>query len=233
MKIHIHPDLRSSARLGVFLAEEVRVLRRQEILWGRFQILSRSVRETARTKNPLENGDLLKVKKFVKAVGLDPERHRTSSELLLRKTLKSLPVLQVNSVVDAANLVSLETMLPVSCYDLARIRGDVELRLGRENEKFDTAARDKFDAAGVPVLSDTPGAFGSMLADSARTTVGSHARRILVVVFGGSAHSDSALKGGMESLAELLSQFSFARVGTHHLVKDEAVLAPGPAVGRV
>ncbi|MBI5368892.1 MAG: hypothetical protein HZA54_17790 [Planctomycetes bacterium] len=222
MKLSIAQALRPAARIGCLVAEGVHVARRDETLWGQFQMLSRRVREEARSRNLLENGELQKVRKFVKAVGLDPERFLTSAELLLRKALKNLPISQVNSVVDAAAFLALETQLPVSCYDLARLHGPLEFRAGRPEERFDTTTRDKFSAAEVPVLCDERGPFGSPLADAARTAPGNHTHRVLAVVYAGNAVTEATLRRCLEGLAERLAHHSRARVGAPILIVDEA-----------
>ncbi len=73
---------------------------------------------------------------FYWKIGIDPTKQRPSSEALLRRGLKgNIPV--INNVVDAGNIASMETLVPIGLYDIDLIEGELELRFARDGEIFE------------------------------------------------------------------------------------------------
>jgi DNA/RNA-binding domain of Phe-tRNA-synthetase-like protein len=126
---------------------------------------------------------LSEVRAMYRAVGLDPTRRRPSSEALLRRVQRGEPLPRINSLVDVCNWCSLEFQLPYGLYDLDRVTGAVELRLGREGEQYAGIRKDEVHVGGRLTLADAHGPFGNPTSDSARTMVALGATRALVVVF--------------------------------------------------
>src|ERR1700722_18999296 len=71
-----------------------------------------------------------------KALGKDPSRTRGSAEALLRRVVAGKGLPQINAVVDAINLASVESRLPIGLYDLAHVEGDITFRAGRSGETY-------------------------------------------------------------------------------------------------
>jgi DNA/RNA-binding domain of Phe-tRNA-synthetase-like protein len=73
---------------------------------------------------------------FYWKIGIDPTKQRPSSEALLRRGLKGkIPI--INNVVDAGNIASMETLIPIGLYDIDLISGDLELRFAKRGEIFE------------------------------------------------------------------------------------------------
>jgi DNA/RNA-binding domain of Phe-tRNA-synthetase-like protein len=123
------------------------------------------------------------VRTMYKRVGLDPTKTRPSSEALLRRVRRGDELPRVNSAVDVINWCSVETQLPFGLYDTDRIRGEVQLRLGRDGESYPGIRKDVVHVAGRLTLADDAGPFGNPTSDSARTMVTPATRRVLVVIF--------------------------------------------------
>jgi DNA/RNA-binding domain of Phe-tRNA-synthetase-like protein len=103
--------------------------------------------------------------------GLDPTRHRPSSEALLRRVLQGKGLPRVNSLVDVANVVSLRLQVPVGLYDLARVEGPLTLRLGLPGESYAGIRKEVVNVEGRLCVSDSLGPCGNPSADSARTMI--------------------------------------------------------------
>jgi DNA/RNA-binding domain of Phe-tRNA-synthetase-like protein len=123
------------------------------------------------------------VRAMYRRFGVDPTKTRPSSEALLRRIRKGEPIPRITPLVDVGNWCSVETRMPYGLYDLARIRGPIELRLGREGEAYPGIRKDVVHVAGRLTLADADGPFGNPTADSARTMVSGETREALVVVF--------------------------------------------------
>lgn len=138
----------------------------------------------ARLRLSVEAADITSsVRSMYKRVGLDPTKHRPSSEALLRRVKKGEPLPRVNSLVDVINWCSVESQLPFGLYDAARIVGPIVLRLGRAGESYPGIRKDEVHVEGRLVLADDEGPFGNPSSDSERTKVTEATTRALVVVF--------------------------------------------------
>jgi DNA/RNA-binding domain of Phe-tRNA-synthetase-like protein len=103
--------------------------------------------------------------------GVDPTRYRPSSEALLRRVRRGDPLPRVNSLVDVANVVSLCLQVPIGLYDLAEVRGELHVRLGRDGESYGGIGRGVVSVAGRICVADDLGPCGNPSADSARTMI--------------------------------------------------------------
>ena len=137
-----------------------------------------------------------------KAFGRDPGRVRISSEALYRRLRQGKELYQINTAVDANNLVSLETGFSLGTYDLACLQGNLVLRLGREGESYAGIGKDTLDLNRMPLLADAMGPFGCPCSDSQRAMIVADSpdsaapRQLLTVIYGFS---------GRQAVAEAIS----------------------------
>jgi DNA/RNA-binding domain of Phe-tRNA-synthetase-like protein len=104
--------------------------------------------------------------------GLDPTRHRPSSEALLRRVLRGDEFPRINSLVDIANVLSLRLQVPVGLYDLAHVRdGRLKLRLGRPGEAYTGIGKERVNVSGRICVADAEGPCGNPSSDSRRTMI--------------------------------------------------------------
>jgi DNA/RNA-binding domain of Phe-tRNA-synthetase-like protein len=73
---------------------------------------------------------------FFWRVGLDPTKTRPSAEALIRRLLLGKPFPRVNTLVDAYNLASVETLIPIAAFDLDLLKMNLHMRRAREGELF-------------------------------------------------------------------------------------------------
>ncbi len=158
-----------------------------------------------------------------KAFGMDPSRHRPSSEALLRRVLKGLDLYRINSAVDSCNLASLEFLLPVGMYDLDRVRGDVTVRVGADGDEYPGIRKGPVHVGGRIALYDTAGPFGSPTSDSARTCVEEGATSILAVIFAPARYDHQAMGEHLELFGARFGAYCGAGVAmSHRLGWEEA-----------
>lgn len=117
-----------------------------------------------------------------KAFGKDPSRYRLACESLLRRIVKGNELYRINNLVDAGNILSLETKRSVAVLDYQKIRGDVVIRLGRADDEYYGIGRGRINVESIPVYADALGAFGSSTSDTERTSVTSDTRKLLVLI---------------------------------------------------
>ena len=144
-------------------------------------------------------------RRLYRSFGVDPTRHRPSSEALMRRARKGQELYRLNEVVDVGNWVSLEFLLPLGLYDRDRIAGDeAVVRVGREGEEYEGIRKGPVHLGGRLCVADVEGAFGSPTSDSARTCIHDGTRRVAAIVFAPSGFDDDRLRAAGEALAERL-----------------------------
>ena len=107
-----------------------------------------------------------------KACGKDPNRYRPSQEQLMRRIVRGLGLYTVNAVVDAGNMLSLETGCSVGCFAAGKVQGDVlTLGIGRHEEPYEGIGRGVLNIEGLPVFRDAVGGIGTPTSDNERTKI--------------------------------------------------------------
>ena len=125
---------------GAFLAwvtvAGVSVGPRPDPLDGLIAELEERVRRE-RTLESLKDDPVVRAyRRFFWRVGIDPTKTRPSAEALARRVLRGSRIPTINNVVDAGNAASLETMVPIGLYDVARLEGVLRLRRAVPGEEF-------------------------------------------------------------------------------------------------
>jgi len=144
-----------------------------------------------------------------KTLGKDPSRYRGSAEALLRRVLSGKGLYQINNVVDINNLVSLESLQPLGSYDLHRITGAIELRVGAAGETYKGIGKDEINIESLPAFADAAGPFGSPTSDSERAMVRLETQRVLMVVF--SFAGPEQIERWLGRCRELLAKYAEAQ----------------------
>ena len=166
---------------------------RSEALADRLAEAAAAMRVETSAISSLPNGAATRA--AYRALGKDPARYRPSSEALLRRVAQGKALPRVNALVDAGNLASIRTAWPIGFYDADKLAPPIRLRPGKSGETYEAIGRGPLNLAGLPLLADTIGPFGSPTSDSLRTSLQEDAGRALFVVFcfGPSGSEDDAL----------------------------------------
>ena len=122
-------------------------------------------------------------RRLYRSFGVDPTKHRPSSEALWRRLRDRGDFPAVNPAVDLTNLLSLRYQVCYGLYDLDRLQPPLAIDVGREGEAYPGIRKDVLNMAGKIVVRDGRGAFGNPSADSLRASVSAASRDILQVLF--------------------------------------------------
>lgn len=117
-----------------------------------------------------------------KAYGKDPSRYRLAVESLYRRIVKGNSLYRINNVVDAGNVLSLETRKSVAVLDYNKIDGDILIRLGQDTDEYYGIGRGKLNIKSIPLYEDKIGPFGSTTSDTERTMITDDTNRILLFI---------------------------------------------------
>ncbi|MCB1182159.1 hypothetical protein KDM41_01915 [bacterium] len=144
--------------------------------------LGADLRTALGDRTPAQIPGLAEARDLYRSFGMDPSRHRPSSEALLRRVLKGNELYRISNIVDTCNLASLQFLLPIGMYDLDLVRGDVTLRVGEPGEEYAGIRKGPVHLAGRLGLFDDEGPFGSPTSDSARTCTRDVTTDVLAVI---------------------------------------------------
>ena len=204
MRFSVAESLRQIVRPGALVFEGLTVVEREP----RLDLALAEAGQKVRLAPPTERDA---VRAMYRDVGLDPTRRRPSSEALLRRVVRGEGLPTVNVLVDVCNWCSLELQLPYGVYDLARIVGDVELRLGAAGEEYAGIRKDVVHVDGRLALADRLGPFGNPSSDSARTMVTTATTAALVVIYTPRRLSDTSLLAALDLTARRVVEYAGGR----------------------
>ncbi len=163
---------------------------------------------------PLSSSDPLRqaVRDLLRHGGYKPTgRGKPASEYLLRAAGEG-NLGSINAAVDACNVVSLHSGLPISVVDLGRAAVPLSIRLGSEGETYVfNASGQTIDIAGLLVLCDAAGPCANAVKDAQRTKTHDGTTRTLSVIWGCTGyrdHTDRALAYYLELVGKLGGQTS-------------------------
>ena len=96
----------------------------------------RSVREQYTLERIKDEPLFRAYRNFFWRVGVDPTRTRPASEALVRRILAGKVLPAINTAVDAYNLASVRTGIPIAAFDADTLGGDLSMRFAEEGEAF-------------------------------------------------------------------------------------------------
>ena len=117
-------------------------------------------------------GDTRPARELYRRFGMDPTRYRPSSEALLRRVRRGEGLPRVNSLVDVANVLSVQFQVPIGLYDVGKVEGDtLTLRIGAPGEGYAGIRKEHINVAGRLCVADAAGPCGNPTSDSERTMI--------------------------------------------------------------
>ena len=130
----------------------------------------------------------LQVRDLLRHGGFKPTgRSKPASEYLLRAAGEGV-LGSINVLVDACNVVSLHSGLPISVVDLVRVEGVLSVGIAPEGSSYPfNAGGQVIDVGGLLCLCDQQGPCANAVKDAQRTKTTSETRQALVVVWGASS----------------------------------------------
>lgn len=134
----------------------------------------------------------------------DPTRYRLSSEALIRRLKSGKGLYSINNIVDLMNYFSIKYGNPIGLYDLEKIKGSIEYRLGHKDEIYKGLGKGTLNIENLPVLSDELGAFGSATSDTERTMITLDTKKMLLIIY---YFKDSTSESNNENALALLNKY--------------------------
>lgn len=157
--------------VGIIHYQNIVVGESPQMVKGRLQLFQESLFFDLQEKNVTELEGIKEWRQIFKLAGKDPNRYRHSAEALYRRVKKQNYLQPVNSAIDLNNFFSLQYQIPIGIYDLDKLKGDLEIRLGNEKEEYNGLNGRSNSLDHLIISVDDHGPFGSPFVDSDRTCV--------------------------------------------------------------
>jgi DNA/RNA-binding domain of Phe-tRNA-synthetase-like protein len=176
-------DLIPNFKLGIIKYENITVSQSPQMLKGRLRLFQESIFFDLEDKNVTELHGIKEWRQIFKTTGKDPNRYRPSVEALYRRVKKQSYIEPVQSAIDINNFFSLQYQIPIGIYDVSKILGNVNIRIGSPSEEYIGLNGRSNSLEHLILSSDEIGAFGSPFVDSERTAVTFETKSALQIVY--------------------------------------------------
>ncbi|WP_456473674.1 B3/B4 domain-containing protein [Candidatus Pyrohabitans sp.] len=151
---------------------------------------------------------------FYWRIGIDPTKLRPASEALVRRILAGRALPEISNLVDAYNLASALTLIPMGAYDADRVRGELRIRTSN-GEAFVGIGGKEILTRGEIVLSDEEKVLSIYpYRDADATKITSATKNAIVVLCGVKGISKDYLKQSANRTLEIISRFVPCRRAT-------------------
>ena len=144
---------------------------------------------------PVRSGDAVReaVRRLLRHGGFKPAgRSKPASEYLIR-AVSDGALCSINAAVDACNIVSLHSGLPISVVDLDRAREPFRVGIADKGASYVfNASGQAIDVSGLLCLFESEGPCGNAVKDAQRTKTTPETRRTLSLIWGTTSLPDRA-----------------------------------------
>lgn len=212
MQVRVCDDAK---KLGIFVAfTEVYSVKTEESN----QAIEEELRKVEE-KYKNENAELLKDNPIIRAyrdfywkIGIDPTKIRPSGEALRRRVARNGKLPRINNVVDAGNISSTETLVPIGLYDINKISGNPRIVLSKGNEVFYGIGKQEPEKISpkIPIMVDEENKVMHIYPhrDSVLTNITLDTKNVLVVAAGVPGVEKNLVIRAASLTAELLVKFA-------------------------
>lgn len=216
MPIHVNWDSEISARfpelsICIGIINKVHIEQENE----QIQKLKKSVYEEVRAKYDIEtlkdNSTVRAYRDFYWKLDIDPTKTRPSGEALLRRVLHGDELPRISMVVDAYNLASMKTIIPISGFDKDRLNLPFQVCFAKNGEAFTGIGMSKpmILTEKMLVLADEKQVICIYPhRDSDHTKITEHTQNVVVVGYGAPKITEEQLKEAVETTLEYIKQVS-------------------------
>ncbi len=153
---------------------------------------------------------------FYWRIGIDPTKTRPSSEALVRRILRGRGLPRIDPIVDAGNIASAQTMVPIGLYDVDRVVFPVTLRLSHGNELFKPiGGGEERLKPRIPILVDSEGKVIHLYPhrDSIETAIRGETVRVFALAAGVPGVPRSLVRKALEKYVELMKRLGWSWCG--------------------
>lgn len=186
----------------------------------RIEQLREAVYLEVKTKHNIEtlkdNPTVRAFRDFYWKLGIDPTKTRPSGEALLRRVLHGDELPRISAAVDAYNLASTKTILPISGFDVDLLNQPFHVRFAKNGETFIGIGMDKpiTLTEQMLVLADQKQVLCIYpYRDTDLTKITMQTRNAMIIVYGVPGIDEQVLKEAAETTLDYIKQVSQGNIG--------------------
>ena len=187
----------------------------------RIEQLREAVYQEVKTKHNIktlkDNPTVRAFRDFYWKLGVDPTKTRPSGEALLRRVLHGDELPRISAVVDAYNLASTKTILPISGFDVDLLNQPFHVRFAKNGETFTGIGMDKpiTLTEQMLVLADQKQVLCIYpYRDTDLTKITMQTRNAMIIVYGVPGIDEQVLKEAAETTLDYIRLVSQGKTGT-------------------
>jgi DNA/RNA-binding domain of Phe-tRNA-synthetase-like protein len=187
----------------------------------RIEQLREAIYQEVKTKHNIEtlkdNPTVRAFRDFYWKLGIDPTKTRPSGEALLRRVLHGDELPRISAVVDAYNLASTKTILPISGFDVDLLNQPFHVRFAKNGETFTGIGMDKpiTLTEQMLVLADQKQVLCIYpYRDTDLTKITMQTRNAMIIVYGVPGIDEQVLKEAAETTLDYIRLVSQGKTGT-------------------
>lgn len=98
--------------------------------------VTREVKETYNLETLKDDPHFRKYRDFFWKIDIDPTKIRPASEALIRRILQGKTLPTINTGVDAYNLASIKSTVPLAAFDKEKLKGELSMMFAKGGEEF-------------------------------------------------------------------------------------------------
>jgi DNA/RNA-binding domain of Phe-tRNA-synthetase-like protein len=154
---------------------------------------------------------------FYWRLGIDPTKTRPSGEALLRRVLHGGELPTISTAVDAYNLASMKTIIPISGFDMDTLSPPFNVRFAEEGEPFIGIGMDKPVAlkGNMLVLADTKRVLCIYPhRDANQTKITEKTRKVLLVAYGAPGITAQQLEEAVKTALDYIKRVCGGKIQT-------------------
>ncbi|CAM5655315.1 hypothetical protein LSPH24S_00781 [Lysinibacillus sphaericus] len=140
MEVSLNPSLLTQLpelKIGIIHYTKIVVAESPQMIKGRLQLYQENLYLEMQDQPVTEREGIAEWRQLWKQLGADPNRYRHSAESLMRRVSKQNYLTPLHSGVDLNNFFSLQYEIPVGIYDIAHLKGNIEIALGNEETGYE------------------------------------------------------------------------------------------------
>ncbi len=142
--------------LGVVIARQIDNHGKNDELARMIRKREEEIRKAFNAETLSQEPKIESWRKAYSSFGAKPKKYKSSVESLFRMILKGIDLRPISKIVDIYNYISIKHMVPAGGDDIAKVEGDIVLRIARGNEPFTALNSEEMETAkeGEVIYSD-------------------------------------------------------------------------------
>jgi DNA/RNA-binding domain of Phe-tRNA-synthetase-like protein len=139
MELSYHPKVKEKfpdLRVSLLTVKDLKIKKETPKLEEFKKVIVQEIKTTYALETLKDNETFRKYRDFFWKIDIDPTKIRPASEALIRRILQGKPLPKINTGVDAYNIASIKSGIPLAAFDEGTITGELTMRFSKDGEEF-------------------------------------------------------------------------------------------------